>query len=305
MKKAILTFIIATLALSMQAQNINFDNGYLDRVKIDTANPNNIWQIGQPQKTMFDSAFSLPNVIVTDTLSFYPTNNNSVFYIYYPWHDLGWTPEVWFKYKIQTDTLLDFGYIEASYDNGNTWVDVMRDAEQYDIYWDVAYQDLGGGNYVVIASSNTDTLPFTGSSDTWYNFGMSMYGWDQYFPYEDTIIYKISFHSDGIDTGKEGWMIDDFATSGAYYNIDEYSSRPPQILAFPNPCTNKISFKLLKEGNTLEVLKIFKMDGTLVESIAASSEEIDVDVSYLPNGCYLFQTIDKKGETLSGKFLKK
>ncbi len=41
----------------------------------------NVWQIGRPQKTIFDSAATLPNAIVTDTIGFIPLNNTSSFII--------------------------------------------------------------------------------------------------------------------------------------------------------------------------------------------------------------------------------
>ncbi|MDA3953800.1 MAG: transposase [Bacteroidales bacterium] len=34
-----------------------------------------IWQIGTPNKTFFDSAYSSPNAIITDTVNYYPINN--------------------------------------------------------------------------------------------------------------------------------------------------------------------------------------------------------------------------------------
>jgi len=305
MKRTTLLTLVFLTSLSLLAQDINFDNGYLERVHIDSTNPDNIWQIGHPQKAMFDSAFSMPNVIVTDTSAYYPTNNNSVFYVYYPWHDLGWVAEMSFKYKIQSDTLLDFGYVEASYDHGNTWVDVMQDAVQYELYWDVTGRELPGGNHEIIAYYDTDTLPFTGSSDTWYTFNLAMFGWDMYFPYEDTIIYKISFHSDGVETGKEGWMIDNILTTGYYVNIEEYNNKHQQIVVFPNPCTEQLTIKMLQSNNSMKLMKIFKMDGSLVRKIAANSNETTIDINDLENGYYLFQTIDKEGEILSGKFLKR
>lgn len=34
---------------------------------IDNDNPENIWQIGKPYKTAFDTAYTTPNAIMTDT----------------------------------------------------------------------------------------------------------------------------------------------------------------------------------------------------------------------------------------------
>ena len=52
----------------------NYDMNFEDtaslnhHLRIDSlTNHNNLWQVGSPQKTVFTSASSLPNVIVTDT----------------------------------------------------------------------------------------------------------------------------------------------------------------------------------------------------------------------------------------------
>ena len=47
-------------------------------MELDTS-ASNIWQIGKPQKIIFDSASTVPNAIVTDTINFYPINNISRF----------------------------------------------------------------------------------------------------------------------------------------------------------------------------------------------------------------------------------
>ncbi len=49
---------------------LNFeDTTCLSHLTIDTtAFPLNIWEIGHPQKPLFDSAASTPNAIVTDTI---------------------------------------------------------------------------------------------------------------------------------------------------------------------------------------------------------------------------------------------
>ena len=48
---------------------------------VDTNVTGNVWQIGKPQKTLFDSAYSAPNALVIDTLNSYPTDNLSNVYM--------------------------------------------------------------------------------------------------------------------------------------------------------------------------------------------------------------------------------
>ena len=58
---------------------INFDSGdslWNHAIIIDTVNfRQNIWQVGKPNKSVFTSAMSAPNVIVTDTLNPYPPSD--------------------------------------------------------------------------------------------------------------------------------------------------------------------------------------------------------------------------------------
>jgi hypothetical protein len=51
-------------------------------LNIDVAsNPNNIWQIGPPQKAVLNNSNSSPNVIITDTINSYPITDTSSFTI--------------------------------------------------------------------------------------------------------------------------------------------------------------------------------------------------------------------------------
>jgi len=95
MKNILLTFTIslavASNILAQQSyENINFDNtNNIKSVFIDSVNfRHNVWQIGKPQKSIFKSAYSIPNAIVTDTINPYPINDTSSFIIthivYYP-----------------------------------------------------------------------------------------------------------------------------------------------------------------------------------------------------------------------------
>jgi len=87
MKKiTILTFIVITIIAgrsSAQSYYQHFDGKDTSKynsllISLDTAKQN-VWQIGAPHKHYFDSAYSRPNVIVTDTSLPYPINNNSYF----------------------------------------------------------------------------------------------------------------------------------------------------------------------------------------------------------------------------------
>ena len=117
MKKLLLLNLILIITTAGKAQiTINFETPD-SLLQIDTANVNNVWQIGAPTKTFFDSAYSAPNAIVTDTFNFYSDTNHSVFTlkVYDPsWGFFGPSIEVGYRHKFDTDSLQDGGYIEVS-----------------------------------------------------------------------------------------------------------------------------------------------------------------------------------------------
>ena len=85
MKIIILSFFVL-IAISLKSQA--YYNQYFDGANTNPlnsfmigigTNTNNIWQVGKPQKTLFSSASTTPNVIITDTINYYPNNNVSTF----------------------------------------------------------------------------------------------------------------------------------------------------------------------------------------------------------------------------------
>lgn len=306
MKKSIIVFSLVLIfnAIHSQQLEINFDDGYLEWIKIDSILPNNLWQIGPPQKVLFDSAFSEPNVLITDTLNNYPVNNTSVFYVIFAWHSYLMWPQLGFKFKIDSDSISDVGYIEASYDNGNTWIEVIKDAPQYDIEWSVLGAELAGGNHEVIHSSGSDTIAFTGTSNTWYTFEMWMFGWDYNFPFNDTIIYRISFQSDSIQTNKEGWIIDNIWINDFFESIEETKYPLNELIAFPNPFRESLSFKTPDQNRFIKNLKIFDLGGKLIKEVYAISSEITLNLNYLKDGIYMYDAYDNVGEKYHGRMIK-
>jgi len=72
---ALLIFIQKSFAQTIYLDTISFEAGQ-HLITIDTQ-ANNIWQVGKPAKSQFNSAYSIPNAIVTDTLHPYPSNITS------------------------------------------------------------------------------------------------------------------------------------------------------------------------------------------------------------------------------------
>ena len=93
-------------------------------ILIDTTIDNNIWQVGNPTKSIFISALSLPNAIITDTINTYPVNNESYFYLKFIRGGLsGYYFTI--KHRYDTDYLIDGGTIELSFNNGINWYNIF------------------------------------------------------------------------------------------------------------------------------------------------------------------------------------
>jgi hypothetical protein len=278
MKKliSILSFMSVILICHSQVDwgNITFDDTtWNNYIFIDTVSyPDNIWQVGKPDKNNFNQAYSIPNAIVTDTINSYPVNDTSVFYIRYITPDElpgGWTyTYLGFYYKIDTDDGADSGKIEFSIDNGVTWIDCLNDT----LY-----------PYCFLFFSE---ISFTGTQYEWQYFEVGIAAYNCFnFILGDTIWYKFTFISDGIQTGKEGWMIDNIILHDAWENVPEYIDQG-QICLFPNPATSFITINVIG-GQPIEEAIIYNHLGQ--KALEAVPVNNTVDVSTLRSGIYFIE----------------
>ena len=175
--------------------------------------PGNCWQVGHPSKTFFNEAFSLPLAMVTDTVLSYPVNTQSSFSFAFKNYESGAT-FLGFLHKYDTDTLTDYGTIEVSYDHGLNW-EVMKDStcqnmECVRFYWSADINMSTG-------TTSPHLLQPGGHTNDWI---LSRFIWWWWMPvsenspniYPDSLYVRFTFHSDNIQTNKEGWMIDDIIT---------------------------------------------------------------------------------------------
>jgi hypothetical protein len=284
MKKLITCCLLVLFAVAGKAQfSIDFENGndsiYLS---IDTTDTNNVWQIGKPQKTLFDSAFSLPNAILTDTINSYPVNDTSVFYVWYTNHLQFWSPILHFRFKINADSLNDYGIIEASPDSGQTWVNITNN-NNYG--WDIT--SFSQGNWIA-----SDSIPFTGTSDGWYVFELGMYSWDNDFGYNDSILYRFTFISDNIETNQEGWIIDNINMWDIISNVEELNNNTENhSRIFPNPLTEE-SILQTTNNETIERINIYSALGKKLNTIIKPNETaISINKNEYYSGIFIYEII--------------
>ena len=296
MKKLILLGLFTIFLLKSYAQwgygFVNFDDtAGLFRIYIDTTIPNNIWQIGAPHKHFFTSSYSIPNVIVTDTLNSYPVNNNSVFYYRtsgdYNTDYHGTGLEFW--YKMDSDTLMDFGKIEISIDTGQTWNNILTGPG----YSWMLYDSLG--NFIRGSSSN-DTIVFTGISNGWYIFSCEEPLSDGII--YDSIIFRFSFHSSGASILRDGWMIDDLNFHTDWESIPE---KEVSCHLFPNPVKDRLT---LTSKTLISEYEISNPLGYTVKKSENFQLPLHTNVSDLAPGIYFYKIKFVTGQKSFGKFIK-
>jgi hypothetical protein len=183
-----------------------------------------VWQIGKPNKTVFNSAESSPNVIITDTLRPYPAADTSVFILKAPAHAFAygwmnpWLCYLQFSYKLNKDSNA-IARMEFSDNRGLYWYNLK------------------------------DTVPTYFGAAYWhkFNFPDSSMGWDTVtltnfisaYPGVDTVLFRFTFISDTVTTGKDGWMIDDIRM---YYFWEGVSNTANEsgLSIYPNPSKGNI-----------------------------------------------------------------
>lgn len=286
----------------------NFDEP-CDMISIST-DEGNLWQIGKPQKILFDSAYSPEWAIVTDTIANYPVGNHSWFQIGVPVQYMD-PILLSFTHRIDSDDNRDGGYVEISTDTGATWTNLILDS-------------IDGGGWPYITSDNfydvLDTLyngepGFSGTSADWIT---SQFQWIWWFPVKpggenvvlseptDSVLFRFHFISDSTDSEKEGWMIDNITVSRISLSPGVYGISPDDIgLSLnPNPARNKVTVRFDNPRQFRHTISITTMAGNLVQKFEdVRSDRLWIERNNLPAGVYLLTIISEKGASAHAKLI--
>ena len=243
-------------------------------LEIDSSDSNNIWQIGVPQKTVFNQANSSPNVIITDTINKYPISDTSSFTVRYNSFNC---PAVFGNYYVDSDSLNDFGLIEISIDSGQTWINVLEDTLNY--------------------SPSKPTL--TGSSNGWQSFELDLNSY-AIETYENLFILKFTFISDSIDTQQEGLMFDDLSFCISVNTKNLFANNALKV--FPNPATDLLNFQLEEPINNAEI-RIYSTLGQLIATQNINDTNTQFNVSDWQKGMYFYGIFIENEMVKSGQVL--
>lgn len=271
---------------------------------INESNLNNIWQTGPSYKVEFGDAYTIPNVIMTDTINPYPTNNHSSFQFLITQPNLEEDVcisliQLIFRHKINTDTLRDGGYIDISHDLGETWTNIIDDIIATDFFPDGIFYN------------NTDSLAggkhgFSGNvTNEWISSGFIWFVEDNEQALKnDSIMIRFNFISDSINNNKAGWIIDNI-----FIEVQDWCSvgivdveKKQQTLVYPNPI-NDISILELPESNTEYQIRIFNVLGFKVLS-CTSKGSIEIRRDNFDPGIYFYEIRNPQNKVYhTGKFV--
>jgi len=319
MKISIVILLILTLSIDGFGQSVFIDfSNPTDLIEIDTTNPNNIWQIGRPQKSFINSALSSDNVIITDTVNSYTINDTSSFILKVPQgllseYSTGFSTGnivISFYTKYQMDSLRDFGRIEFSGDSGNTWhimgknyIDTSFSA--WNPGWNVWTDGMSGWSF-------NDKSFYTGQSSGWKQQWINLFVCSVAHPKREdsttTIIgchpkslwLKFVFISDSNSNNLDGWAIDNIQIQDVQY-VGMKDAKNLDLKVYPNPFSENVTFSIADNEQTTITLYDFLGQQILQQTFTNSTT---INTEQLSGGIFFYELRNDKGEVKNGKILK-
>jgi hypothetical protein len=243
----------------------------------------NIWTIGKPNKTKFQSAYTPNNAIFTGTGNYYPPNTYSSFTVkffrdYLTSSDYCDSLYIEGYFKIDSDTLNDYGKIEMRRYYSEQWIDISS----YPMYIDGIYKKP-------VFSGNL--------TDKWHQFCFALNPSSlDYFNEDTNVLIRFSFISDSIDTHKEGWILDNLSVNAVTPGgINDIMLSNDLIIIYPNPASQNDNFTISINKIEVESIQIYDCQGRLHNQFTKPRNSITLNTNQFSNGIYLIETIDKKG----------
>lgn len=287
--KLLFTSIALTASVTVHSQSYQqyfdgADTSATNSLQITFGNDtNNIWHVGPPQKTLFDSASTQPNAIVTDTIQTYPSNDTSQFYLTLPFDSfwpfgilaLQWTQ------KLDLESDHDMATIDFKTNTDSAWHSAFNNPYVYNFY---GYQ-----------SQNLDTLTngtigFSGSDSTWRDIWLC-YDMSYYVNMGDTFTIRYTILSDSNETNQDGWIMDNFMAHLTYIHTIQEAEQKEYVNIFPSPSSGEVNIQVKKinEFHLIESMILTNVEGKVVKTFGSSPTKFKIDISDQPDGVYFLK----------------
>lgn len=254
----------------------------------------NIWAIGRPSKSGFDSAFSPVRALVTDTMNTYPVNADGTVAFKVNPHLMNILVE--FTHRFDTDTLKDGGMVEISYDLGNSWNNVCINPYPKD--W-LLYSFRNENLYDSSQKLFNGMPGFSGKTNGWITSSFHLVWRMKLFGPLDSVMLRFHFVSDSVAENKNGWMIDEVKVSYVEMGGGFDEMNASSLKLFPNPANRSLQF-FSNTGAIPNEMKLFTVDGRFIENVMPINSSIDI--SKLEQGVY-FLTFIHEGRTSFTRFI--
>lgn len=282
MKKTIFTSIVCLFSsyFAFSQINIGFETETGNYYSMGRGS-DSIWQIVMPTKGRFTSAHSGNFALITDSTNFVAEGKTAI--MNFNLVNSGcYNFELYFYHKYYTDSLHSGGFVEVSYDEGVTWINVIYDTIQMDTYLYDFYE---------LSDTITGGYPaFSGTCEEWKCSRISL-SRHSMCNQHDSISYRFVYKTDSVAFPYEGWMVDDVAMN--IFRCGKINTS----LKNEKPC-----FELINEGNkTYSVIpeeecliKICSLSGNMVfNKNCKSKEKLTINFYDWQSGYYIITTISK------------
>ncbi len=303
--KNILLFVLFIRTISISSQDLievnwggielSLENTY-EYVFLNISN-DSVWKIMEPEKDILYLPTGNPDfgiyAIITDTSLYYRRNLSSYFNFKLR---LSSTDKYTFKFyhKYDFEENIDGGIIETSYDDGETWQNILIDENILETL--ISFNNLYSEDDTI--SSYNGSPGFTGTLEELTEVTI------QFEPNEyidgETMLLRFTISSDSVDSEHEGWMIDFFSFNGGIQiGIEECKfSHNEEIIAY-NSSMNIIQFR----PDDINDIWLYSIDGKLIMNKKDNCIKY-IDITNLSKGLYFIICLDKKHNLYSSKLIK-
>ncbi len=155
--------------------------------------------------------------------------------------------------------------------------------------------------------ANGEKPILTGNSNQWKFFlvNLAELGHSYGVKDGDTLLYKITFISDSVQTNKDGLMFDDLYFNDWVEEIEEVGFDIIKSKCFPNPTKNKLTISFNNQQNFYFDIYVYNIFGNEIYNSKTNLGIVNLSVSRYNNGTYFYKLVDKNNRKFTiGKFIK-
>lgn len=260
-----------------------------------------VWEIGMPNKLVFNGSYAGWYSVFTGTAPLYPANNHSMFTLLISQQNVDHYPYsvyLEFMHRLDSEKGKDGGYIDVSYDGGQTWTNVIEDRSACYVPGDDFETE---GLYAQSDTLYNGEYGFSGELHTWSKV---RFGWEYCLTktasdYHDTTLLRFNFISDGNDPTQEGWNIDHIRLFSMPITGSAADGHARMFSVVPNPAVDEITI-VSADGSAIERVRLFDMTGKLLGVFDGKDR---IPVADQPTGIYFLEIESGYGDVFK-KFLK-